>query len=165
MEDLVGAFRLRALLAGAVTGVLAVGGLLIVRHDARFLYDGLTSGAGLAFVIASAVIGVVTLWLLWTRRVEAARWTSAAAVTCIVAGWGFAQSPYLIPGHLKLDQSAAPNTTLAAVLISVGIGALILVPSLTFLYRLVLRGELDQEFEPLDQRFRPMTADDDPDQR
>jgi len=27
------------------------------------------------------------------------------------------------------------------------------VPSLVLLYRLVLRGELDQSFEPLDQRF------------
>jgi cytochrome bd ubiquinol oxidase subunit II len=29
------------------------------------------------------------------------------------------------------------------------------VPSLWYLYRLVLRGDLDQEDEPLDQRFRP----------
>jgi len=28
------------------------------------------------------------------------------------------------------------------------------VPSLVYLYRLVLKGTLDQEFEPLDQRFR-----------
>ena len=39
---------------------------------------------------------------------------------------------------------------------------LILGPSLWFLYRLVLQGRLDQEYEPLDQRFRPLTASDEP---
>jgi hypothetical protein len=29
----------------------------------------------------------------------------------------------------------------------------------------VLRGRLDQELEPLDQRFRPLTASDDPEER
>jgi cytochrome d ubiquinol oxidase subunit II len=40
-----------------------------------------------------------------------------------------------------------------------GLGALFLVPSLWYLYRLVLRGGLDQEFEPLNQRFVPIPDD------
>jgi cytochrome bd ubiquinol oxidase subunit II len=39
---------------------------------------------------------------------------------------------------------------------------LVVLPALRLLYRLVLRGRLDQGFEPLDQRFRPLTAGDDP---
>jgi cytochrome bd ubiquinol oxidase subunit II len=70
-----------------------------------------------------------------------------------VAGWAFAQRPYLLPPELTLDEAAAPDATLAAVLVGIGIGAVILVPSLWLLYRLVLRGVLDQRFEPLDQRF------------
>ena len=34
-------------------------------------------------------------------------------------------------------------------------GLVILIPSLWWLYRLVLQGRLDQEYEPIDQRFRP----------
>jgi cytochrome d ubiquinol oxidase subunit II len=162
LDDLVDAFRTRALGSGALAGALAVGGLFVVRDDARPLYDGLTEGGGLACVIASALFGLVTLWLIWTRRVQAARWTSAAAVACVVAGWGFAQSPYLLPGELTLDQAAAGDSTLSALLVSIAIGALVLVPSLTYLYRLVLRGTLDQQFEPLDQRFRPVSAGDRP---
>jgi cytochrome d ubiquinol oxidase subunit II len=162
LDDLVESFRRRALGAGAVAGAIAIGGLLVVRDDARDLFDGLTSGGGHVMGLASAAFGLVTLALVATRRLGAARWSSAAAVTCVVVGWAFAQSPELLPGELTLDEAAAPDTTLTALVISIAVGALLLIPSLTYLYRLTLRGTLDQDFEPLDQRFRPVTADDHP---
>ena len=54
---LVRAFRARALGSGAVTGVVALGGLLVLRSDAPDLFDGLTSGGGLAMVIVSGLAG------------------------------------------------------------------------------------------------------------
>jgi cytochrome d ubiquinol oxidase subunit II len=66
-----------------------------------------------------------------------------------------AQSPYLPPGELTLDQAAASDATLTATLISVALGLVVLLPSLWLLYSLVLRGRLDQTYEPLDQQFRP----------
>jgi len=164
LPDLVEAFRRRALGAGVVAGLIAIGGLFVIRSDARDLFDGLTSGGGLVFVLLSAAFGLLTLALVWTRRLPLARFSSAAAVGCIVVGWAFAQSPYLLPGELTLDQAAASDATLTALLISVAVGLCLLVPSLFYLYRLVLRGTLDQQFEPLDQRFRPLTADDHPKQ-
>jgi cytochrome bd ubiquinol oxidase subunit II len=158
--DLVRAFRARALGAGAVIGVIALGGLIVLREDAPDLYDGLTSGGGLALVVASAAAGVATLALVWGERYGPARATSALAVTCITVGWAQAQDPYLLPPELTLEEAAASDATLSAVVIAVGAGMLILAPSLWFLYRLVLEGRLDQEFEPLDQRFRPLTASD-----
>ena len=165
LPDLVRAFRVRALGAGAVAGAVALGGLFVVREDARPLYDGLTSGGGLVMVIASAVAGAATLGLVWRERFGLARLTAAAAVASITVGWAFAQSPYLLPGELTLEDAAASDATLTALLASVAAGFVILVPSLLFLYRLVLQGRLDQEFEPLDQRFRPLTARDDPAER
>ena len=152
-EDLVAAFRARGLAAGVVAGGVAVAGLFVVRSDARQLYDGLTSGWGLVCVLASGAGGVATLALLWRGAYELARLAAAVAVAAVVAGWAFAQRPYLLPPSLTLDRAAAPDTTLAALAIGVGIGLLVLVPSLVFLYRLVLRGTLDQGYEPLDQRF------------
>ena len=75
------------------------------------------------------------------------------AVVAIVVGWALAQNPYLLPPGLTLDEAAAADATLQATIIVVGLGMLILGPSLWFLYRLVLRGQLDQTYEPLDQRF------------
>lgn len=160
LPDLVEAFRRRALGAGTVAGALAIGGLFVVREDARPLFDGLTSDGGLVCVLASAAFGIATMALVWTRRMSLARWTSAGAVACVVLGWAIAQSPDLLPGELTLDEAAAGDATLGATLIALGIGAIVLVPSLVYLYRLVLRGTLDQQFEPLDQRFRPITAGD-----
>jgi cytochrome d ubiquinol oxidase subunit II len=160
LPDMERAFRARALVAGFAAGAIAIGGLLVLREDARPLFDGLTSGGGLAFVIGSAVAGGVTLWLVWSARYEVARFTAAAAVACVTIGWAFAQSPYLLPEHLTLDAAAASNATLVAMLVSVAVGMLVLVPSLYLLYSLTLKGRLDQQFEPLDQRFRPLSAGD-----
>jgi cytochrome d ubiquinol oxidase subunit II len=156
LPDLEEAFRRRALGAGAVTGVVAVGGLLVIRSDARDLFDGLTSWPGIGLVALSAVAGLATLALVVTRRFGIARLTAAAAVVAITIGWAVAQKPYLLPGQLTVDQAAAPDTTLTALVVGVGLGLILLVPSLWWLYRLVLQGRLDQEYEPLDQRFRPL---------
>jgi cytochrome d ubiquinol oxidase subunit II len=162
LPDLQRAFRTRALVMALLTGVVAIGGLLVLRDDARDLYDGLTSGRGLAMVIASAVAGGVTIVLIWFERFGLARLSSAVAVAAITVGWAFAQDPYLLPPELTLDEAAASDATLEALVIGVGIGSLLLVPSLWFLYRLVLQGRLDQSYEPLDQRFRPLAAGDEP---
>jgi cytochrome d ubiquinol oxidase subunit II len=160
LPDMERAFRARALIAGVASGVVAIGGLIVLRDDARPLFDGLTSDGGLVFVVASAIAGGMTLWLVWAKRYETARFTAAAAVACVTVGWAFAQSPYLLPEHLTLENAAAGDATLIATLVGVGIGMLVLVPSLYLLYSLTLKGRLDQQFEPLDQRFRPLSAGD-----
>jgi cytochrome d ubiquinol oxidase subunit II len=154
--ELARAFRARALASGVASGAVALIGILVERSDARPLFDGLTSGGGLVMVLISAAAGLVTLALVWAQRYGLARVTAAGAVAAIVVGWVLAEDPYVLPGRLTLDQAAAGNATLAAVLIGIGVGSLVLGPSLWFLYRLVLQGRLDQTYEPLDQRFRPL---------
>src|SRR4051794_11967802 len=70
---LVDAFRARALGAGVVTGGAALASLLVVRSDARSLFDGLTSGAGLIAVIVSGLGGFATIALVAARRFGQAR--------------------------------------------------------------------------------------------
>jgi cytochrome bd ubiquinol oxidase subunit II len=149
--DMVRAFRARALGSGAVAGTLAVAALFVVRDDAHGLYHGLVRGGGLALVCVSAVAGLVTLGLEWRSRFDLARYTAAVAAASIVAGWAVAQRPYLLPPELTLSQAAASDATLVALLVSAAVGMVLLVPSLWYLFRLVLRGKLDT-------RFRPLTA-------
>jgi cytochrome bd ubiquinol oxidase subunit II len=138
LED---AFRTRALISGAVAGALAVAGIVVIGFDATPLFDDLVAGAGLPGVIVSAAAGLGVVGLLWTRRLEAARYLSALAVAAIVAGWGLAQNPVLLQG-LTVERAAAPQSTLVAVLVAVVAGGLILFPSLAVLFRLVLGGRL-----------------------
>ena len=74
-----------------------------------------------------------------------ARLTAAGAVARSWSAGRSRRSPYLLPPKLTLDQAAAGDATLPAVVIAVVLGMLILVPSLWWLYRLVLQGRLDQE--------------------
>lgn len=149
LDDLVQAFRARALGAAVATGALAIGGLLLVRSEARELYDGLTSGAGLIAVAASVVAGVLAFGFIWRGHYEAARYISAVAVAAIIAGWGLAQRPDFLPGALTLDEAAAGDATLIAMLIAVGIAVVVLLPSLWLLFHLVLSGRLDTDFHPI----------------
>ncbi|MEA2443214.1 MAG: cytochrome bd ubiquinol oxidase subunit [Thermoleophilales bacterium] len=142
-ESLVRAFRTRALVTGVLTGGLALAGLIVLHSDARRIFDGLTSGAGLAAVIASALAGAATLAFVARGRFEVARYSGAVAVAAIVAGWAIAQSPDLLPG-LTVHQAAASHGTLVALLVAVPIGALILIPSLAWLFSLVLGGRFDE---------------------
>ena len=144
--DLVAAFRRRALAMGALAGVLSIGGLAVLRSDAERVYDGLTSGAGLVAVLASAVAGGATLAWVARGRYEAARWAAAVAVGAIVAGWALAQQPQILPG-LTVDQAAAGDATLTTLLVAIAFGALVLVPSLWLLFGMVLRGQFDERPE------------------
>jgi cytochrome bd ubiquinol oxidase subunit II len=144
--DLVAAFRRRALAMGALAGVLSIGGLAVLRSDAERVYDGLTSGAGLVAVLASAVAGGATLAWVARGRFEAARWAAAVAVGAIVAGWALAQQPQILPG-LTVDQAAAGDATLTTLLVAIAFGALVLVPSLWLLFGMVLRGQFDERPE------------------
>jgi cytochrome d ubiquinol oxidase subunit II len=152
--ELARAFRLRALAMGVVSGGLAIAGLLVLRSDARALYDGLTSGAGLVAVIVSAVAGIVTLALVQAGRYEPARVSAAAAVAAIIAGWGLAQRPDLLPG-LTVHAAAASHATLVALLVSIAVGLVILVPSLVLLFGLVLRGRFDVGAPTVQEHLAP----------
>jgi len=160
LPDMERAFRARALTSGVVAGVAAIGALPILASDAPDLFSGLDHGLGLASVVASGLCGAATLALVAASRFALARATSAAAVVAVMIGWAAAQKPDLLPGALTLEQAAAGDTVLAGLLGGLAVGALILVPSLVYLYRLVLRGTLDQAYEPMDQRFVPTPRDD-----
>ena len=130
-------------MSGALTGALAIAGPLVLHADARPLFDGLSSGAGLAAGLLSGLAGAITLALVYLRRFEPARLSASIAVSAIVAGWGLAQQPSFLPG-LTLDEAAAGDATLTAIAVASVIGFVVLAPSLTLLFRLQLAGRFDE---------------------
>ncbi|MGW6497743.1 cytochrome d ubiquinol oxidase subunit II [Nonomuraea angiospora] len=138
-HDLAGAFRRRALATAVVTGAVGLIGIAVLRTDAPRLFEGLT-GHGLPVVLVSVAAGLTALGLLLARRYIAARIASALAVTAILAGWAVAQYPYLLLPSLTVEQAAAGSATLLALLIALSAGAVILIPSLVYLYTLFQKG-------------------------
>jgi cytochrome d ubiquinol oxidase subunit II len=131
-------FRRRALVAGVLSGALALAGLLVMRSSGL----DLTRGPALAFVCVSGAAGLATLALCLASRFGLARLTAALAVAAVVAGWAAAQAPRFLPG-MTVAQAAAGDSTLVALVIAVCCGLAVLVPSLVLLFTLFLRGRLD----------------------
>jgi cytochrome d ubiquinol oxidase subunit II len=137
-EDLAEQFRARALGTAAVTGLVGIAGLFVLRADAPLLFDGLT-GRAAPVVALSVVAGVAALWLLATRRYAPARLASALAVAAILAGWAFAQYPYVLVPEVTIEEAATGRATLIAMLVALVGGAVVLVPALVYLYVLFQR--------------------------
>lgn len=131
--EMVAYFRKRAIGGGVAAGVIAAVGIVVFYADARYLFDGLVSRA-LPLVILSGLCGIGSLVLLVRHANHGARLLSVGAVASVVVGWGVAQWPYLLPESLKVDQAAAPEGTLGAVLVVFALAAVIILPSLALLY-------------------------------
>jgi cytochrome d ubiquinol oxidase subunit II len=138
-RDLAEYFRRRALVSGVVTGALSAAGLVVLRVDSRGLFDELTSGAALPLLVVSLLAGVASLVLLWRRAHLPVRITAALAVAGLLWGWGVGQYPRLLPG-MEIADAVAQDSVLVASLSALAVGALLLVPSLWWLFVTSQRG-------------------------
>jgi cytochrome d ubiquinol oxidase subunit II len=114
-------FRRGALAMGAVVGLLALPG-------AAF-FD-----VGSPLIALSAAAGLVSLGLLVLRRYVAVRVSAAIAAASVL--WGACGL-----SGLDFDGAAAHEASLNVVFWALGLGAIVLVPSLTWLYVLFQRAE------------------------
>lgn len=112
-------FRSYALVTGVVTGLLGVPGAAVLQ--VRSPLFGL-----------SALAGVVSLALLWRRAYVAVRVSAGIAVGAVL--WGAAAM-----SDLPLKQSVAADAVLQVVFLALGVGAVVLLPSLALLYALFQR--------------------------
>jgi cytochrome bd ubiquinol oxidase subunit II len=151
LPDIERYFAARALATAVATGALAAAGIVALRADARFVYDGLT-GDGLPLVVMSLLCGAAALVLLRRRAHRGVRPLAIGAVVAIVGGWGVAQHPYLLPEVLTIDAGAAPSATLTTLLIVFGIAVVLVVPSIGLLFTLVQRGLIEEGESPQPHR-------------
>jgi cytochrome bd ubiquinol oxidase subunit II len=135
-EALAEDFRRRALGAGAVVGVLALATFAASGEGAPLVRRALTdrpyTWPGHALTAAAAL---TAFWALHRRRFAVARVAAAAQTALIVLGWAVSQYPYLLVPDLTLDRAAANPVTQKLVLVALGVGSVVLLPSLVALYR------------------------------
>lgn len=113
-------FRRRALVAAVV--VVASGAVVDV-------------GVVLIVQAAATVAAATAFGALWVRRYRLARIAAAAEVSLVLWGWLLAQYPYVIPPAMTIRETAAPAVTLRLLAIGLTAGAIVLLPSLRYLFR------------------------------
>ncbi|MGH3308537.1 MAG: cytochrome d ubiquinol oxidase subunit II [Nocardioides sp.] len=143
-DDVAEYFRRRAVMTAVVAAVVAAVGVLVLREDAPYLFDGLTS-RGAPLVALSAICGAAALVLLIRGAVRGARVLAVVAVASVVFPWGAAQWPYLLPKSLTVSEAAAPSGTLIALLVAVALAAVTVLPGFALLYVLDQKGLLPEE--------------------
>jgi cytochrome d ubiquinol oxidase subunit II len=126
------AFRTRALVSGVLVGGLAATVLLLAGPDLR---RGLIASPwALPLHLATAASAIAAFVCLARQQYGPARLAAASQVGLIIWGWALAQYPYAIRPHLTMMAAAAPANVQVVLLQVLGVGAVVLFPSLLFLF-------------------------------
>jgi len=143
-DELVEYFRRRAVVTAVVVAVVGAIGMVVLHGDATYVFDGMT-GRALPVVIVGVLCGVGALVLLMRDAARGARVLAVLAVAGIVVAWGVAQWPYLLPESLTVSEAAAPSGTLGALVVTVVVAVLVVMPGFVLLYVLDQRSLLPEE--------------------
>jgi cytochrome bd ubiquinol oxidase subunit II len=143
-DKMVEYFRIRAFAASGAAGVVSIVGIFVLRADAPYVFDGLTSRA-LPVVILAVFAGAASLFLLARKLQRGARWAAIVAVAALVFAWGIAQWDFVLPESLTIAEAGAPSGTLVALVVATIGGLLIVLPGFLLLYRLDQKGLLPEE--------------------
>jgi cytochrome d ubiquinol oxidase subunit II len=133
-SELVAAFRLRGLVAGACTAVLGALGLILAPSEAAPLWQGMLNHA-LPLVIVTILIGLATAAALVSEWYQVARVLVIIEAAFLLGSWGVSQLPYLIPPDVTVESVASPQSTLVLLLIGIIVALAIVGPSFWFLFK------------------------------
>lgn len=134
-------FRIRALASGLSLAPIAAVVFFLAHEGAPTIFAGLTGAWAPPLLVLTSIAAITALWALATRRYRTARIAAAGQVTFILAGWGLSQYPHLIVPDITFADAAGPPETLRLLVWALGIGALLLLPSFVWLFR-VFRPEV-----------------------
>lgn len=149
-EELVKVWRRRALVTGVIMGVLSLLGVAFLALEPESFWTGFRE-RGLPLFGVGIASGFAALVALWYTRPLAATIAAASTVTCVIWGWGVAQYPILLPPNLTIENAKTSDAVLWAMLWSIGIGMVIVVPSLWWLFA-IFKGAQPDAKSPLAPR-------------
>jgi len=132
-RELAEAFRRRGLIAGALTAVFGLLGLILSPSEAAFLWHGMLDKA-IPLVIVTMLVGVATAAALWFRRYGWARVLVVALTALVLLSWGVSQYPDIIPPDVTAANASSPLETQQFLLVGIIIALIIVVPSLWYLF-------------------------------
>lgn len=134
-------FRRRAIYAGTSTAALAGVVLGLAWWQAPWFFNRLISLKASPVIAAGLFFFAGSAWAVFTRRYQLSRVFAAGEIVLLLLGWGLAQQPFLVYPSLKLTEVAGPPATIRFLLLSLPVGAVLLIPSLLFLFKVFTGGE------------------------
>ena len=136
-------FRKRAMTAAFVAGLLSEIVFFQGKSGAPFLWGDMTNSVWGGFIIlGTALFTFTAIWFLSTRRYWWARTCAIFQVILTIWAWGIAQFPYVVPPDLTVYNSSSPEITLKFLVFALSAGALLLFPSLYYLFHIFKGGTL-----------------------
>jgi len=134
--DLQNDFRLRALWSGLALAPIAGVVFFIAKQGAPEMYHGLTHWWDLPLLAGTGGLSLAALAALWKRWFSVARAAAIGQITLILVGWCLAQYPHLVTPDVTVNNAHAPEITLRLLVLTLSVGAFVLLPSLAFLFHI-----------------------------
>ena len=116
-------------------GILSIVGLAVIITDAPLLWEGFRKNSW-PLVVFSCFFGSFALGALWRRKFFLAAICSQSAVAGVILGWIAAQYPVLVWPSITVDAAKSPDSVLWAMIFSLAVGSIFLIPSLAWLFYL-----------------------------
>ncbi len=135
-RDVQNDFRSRALWSGSALVPIALLVFITSKEGAPAMYHGLTQWWAPLLIGTTLCFAIAALTSLWLRRFALARIAAMAEVTLILGGWSLSQYPNLVTPDITIFNDAAPEITLRLLTYALAAGAVVLFPSLFFLFRI-----------------------------
>jgi cytochrome d ubiquinol oxidase subunit II len=146
---LVRVFRRKAMATAVAAGAIALAMLFFFYRDAPVVASRFTDRS-IPIAALSAACGIGSLLVLWREHYVLARGTAAVAVAGILGGWAAAQFPDLLVGPSVLNgtvtasQAAAAPQSVDAMLVAMGFGLAVVLPSFYLLLKVFSRPAVDE---------------------
>jgi cytochrome bd ubiquinol oxidase subunit II len=139
--DLQDGFRRRAIWTQFALIALAGVVFFTPKNGAPLMYGGLINSWAPLLLVWTGLSATTALLSLWFRAFRIARIAAFVQVSVILVGWGLAQFPHWVAPDVTIQNAAAPQSTLKLLLLALGAGAVVLLPSLLYLFQIFKRQE------------------------
>lgn len=132
-DDFATSYRLKALFASVLTSALGILCIFLSTTQAPWLWQGMLAHAW-PYAVITILMGLFVLLTLARRSYRLASLFVILETGFMLISWGVAQYPYIIPPKLTIEQVANAPQVIEILLIMMGIGMVIVMPSLLFLF-------------------------------
>ncbi len=160
-EALAGYFTVRVLAAGVLTGVLAIINLWLMHNAAPYVFQRLLHVA-YPLVLLSAAAGAAAMGLVLIHRTRLVRVVAGIAVASVIAAWGWAQYPYLLPTSLSVGSASSTSSSLDIELVVAALAVVLVMPAFAYLFWLQQHSQLRSEGQSSQQLREAVAAENAP---